>query len=93
MGTKTVSIRGDVYERLRARKRDDESFSALLERLLEESEPDWEATFGTLSSEDTGGLEEVVARVRAESDRGHIDRQRGALEAFGEVTDEETNSE
>lgn len=35
MGSKTISVRDDVYERLKARKREGESFSDLLERLAE----------------------------------------------------------
>jgi predicted CopG family antitoxin len=33
MGTKTVRLREDVYERIRARKREDETFSEAVDRL------------------------------------------------------------
>lgn len=33
MGTKTVRLREDVYERVKARKRDDETFSEAIDRL------------------------------------------------------------
>lgn len=36
MGSKTISVREDVYEKLKARKREEESFSDLLERLADE---------------------------------------------------------
>jgi len=36
---KTITIREEVYRRLLAVKREDESFSELLERLIEESDP------------------------------------------------------
>lgn len=35
MGTKTIDIREEVYERLKAQKRDEESFTDTIERLLE----------------------------------------------------------
>ena len=34
MGTKTVRIEDDVYERIKAKKRDDETFSEAIERLV-----------------------------------------------------------
>jgi len=34
MGTKTVRLEEDVYERVKERKRDDETFSEAVERLL-----------------------------------------------------------
>ena len=36
MGTNTISIREDAYERLKARKRENESFSDLIDRLIDE---------------------------------------------------------
>ena len=36
---KTITIRGDVYEKLAAVKGEDESFSELLERLVEGADP------------------------------------------------------
>lgn len=86
MGTKTIGLREDVYERLRARKREDESFTDVIDRLIEESDTDWETTFGTLSSDDAAAIEEVVDRSRARSGHGRVHRQRDALEAFEDVT-------
>ena len=37
MPTKTIGVREEVYERLRARKRDDESFTDLIDRLIDEN--------------------------------------------------------
>ncbi len=45
MTTKTIRVSEEVYDRLKARKRDDESFTDLLERLVEE-ERDIYAGFG-----------------------------------------------
>lgn len=39
MVTKTISIRDEVYEKLIAIKREDESFSELFERLAEGADP------------------------------------------------------
>ena len=36
MPTKTIRVSEDVYERLKARKREDESFTDLLERIVED---------------------------------------------------------
>nr|WP_225335255.1 antitoxin VapB family protein [Halomicrobium urmianum] len=48
MGTKTIGITEEVYEKLKARKRDDESFAELLDRLVDESTADWREGFGLL---------------------------------------------
>jgi predicted CopG family antitoxin len=40
MGTKTIGLREEVHEKLKVRKRDDERFTDLVERLLEESTAD-----------------------------------------------------
>ena len=93
MGTKTIGLREDVYERLRARKREGESFTDLVDRLIDESETDWESTFGTLPSADAAELETIVRRSRERSGHSAADRQRDALRAFDEVTDTETNDE
>jgi predicted CopG family antitoxin len=45
MTTKTIHVSEEVYDRLKPRKRDDESFTDLLERLAEE-ERDIYAGFG-----------------------------------------------
>ncbi|HID19477.1 MAG TPA: hypothetical protein EYP28_00840 [Methanophagales archaeon] len=34
MGTKTISIREDVYENLKSMKREDESFGDVIEKLI-----------------------------------------------------------
>lgn len=93
MGTKTIGLREDVYERLRERKRGDESFTDLIDRLLEESSTDWRETFGTLPEEEASALERAVERSRAAASRGHADRQRTTTEAFeaaGEDDGDET---
>ncbi|NUE02312.1 hypothetical protein HUB97_07390 [Halorubraceae archaeon YAN] len=39
-GTKTIGVKEDVYDRLKARKRDGESFTDLVDRLLDEAQTD-----------------------------------------------------
>ncbi len=57
MGTKTIGVRDEIYERLKARKRDDESFTDLMDRLLDETTTDWREKFGTLPEGDANELE------------------------------------
>ncbi|MFC3959515.1 antitoxin VapB family protein [Halovivax cerinus] len=85
MGTKTIGVQEDVYERLRARKREDESFTDLLDRLMDESRTDWRETFGRLQDEDAAALEAAVKSVRERSSGGYAERQRDAIEAFADV--------
>ena len=51
MGTKTIRVSEEVYERLEARKRQNESFTELLERLTEEKR-DIYAGFGAWADSD-----------------------------------------
>lgn len=51
MGTRTIRVRDEVYERLKARKRPDESFSDLLDRLTDR-QTDFESGFGALADVD-----------------------------------------
>jgi len=60
MGTKTIGVRKDVYERLRAHKRGDESFSDTLDRLLAELDADWRTNVGFLSESAADDLAEEV---------------------------------
>lgn len=63
MGTKTIRVRDDVYERLKARKRPDESFSELLDRLTDR-DTQFERGFGALADiEFESGLAELDDRL------------------------------
>lgn len=84
MGTKTIGLREEVYERLRARKREDESFTDLVDRLLSEAKADWREGFGTLAPEEADELEHLVARSRQRLDEGLADRQ---FEADAELSE------
>lgn len=62
MGTRTIRVRDDVYDRLKARKRSGESFSDLLDRLTDR-QTDFESGFGTLADVDfEAPLEELDER-------------------------------
>lgn len=87
MGTKTIGLREDVYERLKARKREDESFTDLMDRLMDETKPDWRDEFGTLSEEEGDELEEAVCESRKATGDGLSVRQSEALEELSEVDD------
>ncbi len=62
MSTKTIRVSEEVYDRLKARKNEDESFTELLERLVEE-ERDIYAGFGEGAAE---GMEEVHEEMNEE---------------------------
>ncbi|WP_424020052.1 antitoxin VapB family protein (plasmid) [Halorientalis pallida] len=89
MGTKTIGIREEVYERLKARKREGESFTDVVDRLIEESATDWRTGFGTLQEDDAAELERVAERSRRETGAGVADRQDDAIEALAEVEDDD----
>lgn len=52
-GTKTIHVRDDVYDRLKAQERPDESFSDLLARLTDRG-TQFEHGFGELAEVDVG---------------------------------------
>ena len=87
MGTKTIGIRDDVYQQLKARKRENESFTDLIDRLLDETTTDWREEFGTLSAEDGQELEQIVAASRDRMSAGLSTRQEDTLH---ELANDET---
>jgi len=88
MGTKTIGLRDEVYAQLKARKRENESFSDLVIRLLEEAAVDWRDSFGTLSEAEADELEALADRSREQMSTGMADRQQEALEALAGDDDE-----
>lgn len=89
MGTKTIGIREEVYERLKARKREGESFTDVVDRLIEESTGGWRAGFGTLPDDDAAELARVAERSRQATGARAADRQEAALEALSEDEDDD----
>lgn len=92
MGTKTIGLREDVYERLKAQKREGESFTDTVGRLLEESDVDWREGFGTLPESEADDLETVALASRKGLSDGLEARQQEAIDALAAVTgdDDET---
>jgi predicted CopG family antitoxin len=62
MASKNIGIREDVYERLKAHKRGNESFSETLDRILNELDSDWRTNAGFLTDEAAEDLEAEVER-------------------------------
>jgi predicted CopG family antitoxin len=68
MSTKTISIREDVYAHLSKAKRDDESFSDFIERLLYCQRMDLSSYFGALKDHPLlDDLEEASRRIREQA--------------------------
>lgn len=66
MSTKTISIRDDVHRRLVEAKRQDESFSDVIDRLLKKENADLSVFFGSLKNSDLlDEIEEDSKRIRA----------------------------
>ncbi|WP_324664790.1 antitoxin VapB family protein [Haloarcula sediminis] len=80
MASKNIGIKEDVYERLKAHKRGDESFSETLDRLLHEFDSDWRTNAGFLTDEAAADLEAAVARGLEDAD--------DSLEDLGDEIDE-----
>lgn len=74
MSSKNVSLKQSVYEQLRAHKRPGESFSDVVERLLEGERGDWRKSVGILSDEEASELREVLDRRRESSTGEHEER-------------------
>jgi len=74
MGTKTISLADDAYERLKAEKREGESFSDVVRRLT--NSVTLEAYYGELHPETADELEGVVRDRREEWTADRVDRSR-----------------
>ena len=68
MASNNMAIKEDVYERLKAHKRGDESFSETLDRLIHERESDWRTNAGFLSQHEADDLEAAVEQGLADLD-------------------------
>lgn len=63
MARKTISLDEEAYERLKAHKREDESFSDAVKRLT--SGRSWKEVAGFLSEEEAEELEQIVESSRS----------------------------
>lgn len=71
MATKTISLDEEAYERLKAHKREGESFSEVVKRLA--GERSWREVAGILSETEADELEAAIDEGRARS-RDRSDR-------------------
>lgn len=78
MATKNIGVKEDVYERLKAHKRGDESFSETLDRVLGELDSDWRTNAGFLTEDEAADLE-------AEVENGLEDADESLDELGGEI--------
>lgn len=67
MGTKTIRLDENVYELLRARKRDDETFSEAVERLV--GGPPLRELAGILSDEEAEEFRRAIHEANEDYDR------------------------
>jgi predicted CopG family antitoxin len=79
MTTKTIGVREEVYERLSSEKREGESFSDTIERLVEETQSDWRNSFGKLEDE-SEEIEDIVREQREDLSNSSSERQKETLE-------------
>ncbi|MFC6907145.1 antitoxin VapB family protein [Halalkalicoccus tibetensis] len=71
MATKTISLDEEAYERLKARKREGESFSEVVKRIA--GERSWSEVTGILSEDEADDLEAIIEDGRERS-RNRRDR-------------------
>lgn len=72
MGTKTISLADDAYEKLKARKREGESFSDVVRRLA--GGVTLSEYYGVLDEETADDLERVIEERREERSATHRER-------------------
>jgi predicted CopG family antitoxin len=64
MGTKTVSLADDAYHLLRREKREGESFSDVVRRLLGDDEPSLTEVAGFLDPDEADAVRETIEEIR-----------------------------
>jgi predicted CopG family antitoxin len=82
MGTKTISLAEDAYERLKAEKSDDESFSDVVRRLT--TNVKLSEFHGAISEETATDLEAVIAEKRSR----HADQRNNRTKRISESLDD-----
>jgi len=80
MGTKTISITDDAYKRLLSMKKENESFSLVIQRITGKVKLD--EFFGILSEETADKLEESIKKGREEHRKMRELRNKKLKEVF-----------
>jgi len=76
MGTKTIGLDDEAYERLKAEKRADESFSDTVKRITNVVATDWRHSIGKYSGEQAEAFEDAVNKSQEATSQGLAQRQR-----------------
>jgi predicted CopG family antitoxin len=87
MGTKTIGLDDEAYERRKAQKREGESFSDTVKRKTEEVSADWRRSLGRYAEEGER-FEQAVVGSRERSNVGLAKRQQRVNEIL--QSDDET---
>ncbi|MCH7660591.1 MAG: antitoxin VapB family protein [Euryarchaeota archaeon] len=91
MGTKTIGLDDEAYERLKAQKREGESFSDTVKRITDEVATNWRHGFGRYSGEEGERFERAVRESREGLSIGLTKRQERVNEIMcGVDGDDET---
>jgi predicted CopG family antitoxin len=80
MGTRTIGLRDEVYDRLAREKREGESFIDVVDRLLDERNADWRHGFASLDDKAAAELERVVTEQRTAHAEAAATRQEALFE-------------
>ncbi len=80
MGTRTISITDDAYKRLLSLKKNNESFSIIIQKLT--GKVRLNDFFGVLSKETADKLEENIRLSREKNRKIHIERNKKLKEEF-----------
>lgn len=91
MGTKTIGVTEEVYDRLAAEKHDGESFTETLARLIDEATADWRRGFGRYGDANTEAFERTVADSRDDHASGLAGSHAKTLEDLGFELDADGN--
>jgi predicted CopG family antitoxin len=89
MGTKTIGLDDEAYDRLKAEKREGESFSDTVKRIASEVSADWRHSIGKYSGEQADVFADAVRKSRETTSHGLAHRQREANELL--AGDADTN--